>query len=72
MPGRGGKMKTNPLEEQPLPKFRAKSPQEMGKRRRERARARERGRAETDAGSLEETAPKMLGMCAGEGEKQGK
>lgn len=72
MPGRGWKMKTHLLEEHQLPKFRAKSPQKMGKRRGEKARTRARRRAETDAGSLEEPVPKMLGMCAGEGEKQGK
>lgn len=69
MPGRGGKAKPYLLEEHQLPEFRAKSPQKMGKRRRERARARaERNRCM----SPEEPAPKMLRMYVEEGEKQGK
>lgn len=41
--GEGGQ-KTHPLEEHQVPKFGAKSPQKIGKRKRERARARGMGR----------------------------
>lgn len=68
-PGRGGKAKTHLLEEHQLPEFRAKSPQKMGKRRRERARVRaERNRCMVPGGASPQNAKDV---CRGGG-KAGK